>query len=386
MEFRFSASARITSYVFSVLLFAGGIFLIGYTFFGHVYGIFIGPFLIGIGWFLLKEVKSSCLILNDDSITLINSKSFKTLPLADIKGFRKLDKGNIEILPAPGTLGKMTISSSFENRQQIEAWLREHIPDIDAVTVEEETKSILADEHFGFSETDRVQRLKQAKQTAKLLNAAGLIIGLWGFIYPTPYNILIVLSLLFPLIAFVVIWYFKGLVQLADGKKSAYPSAAGAFLMPSLLLMVRALLDYEIYDYSFYYKPFVILLVIALAVAWWSCREMIKYSIQKPVTLITLLIALCCYSYGAVTVINGYYDETPGKVFAVPVKDKHISTGKHTSYYLLVDTWGRYTSPKEVSVSPNLYNAENPGDTVNVYLKNGYLGIPWFWVGSKDGQ
>ncbi len=385
MEFRFSSSARIASYIFSVLFFAGGIFLFGYAFFSQVYFIFIGPFLIGIGWYLLKEVRSSCLTLNDDSITLINSSSFRTLPLSDIQGFRLLDKGGIEILPVPGGIEKkMTISSSFENKEEIQAWLEKHLPNIDAITVQQETESILADEHFGFSETDRANRLKQAKQTAKLVNIVAYIVFFWSFIYPVPYNVVIVLLLVVPFIALVVIWHFKGLVRITDGKKTAYPSVISAVLL-TLVLLIRALLDYDIYDYARVYKPVTIMLVIILPIAWWLCRELYNQTAQKSSTLISLLVCLCCYAYGSVVVINCYYDKTPGKVFTVPVKGKHISTGKHTSYYLNLDAWGQYTEPDDVEVSPDLYNAEKEGDMVNVYLKSGYLGIPWFWVG-KIGE
>jgi len=60
-----------------------------------------------------------------------------------------------------------------------------------------------------------------------------------------------------------------------------------------------------------------------------------------------------------------------------------ISKGKSTSYYITTTPWGRYTQPEEVRVSRSLYQGLQLGDSVNIYLQPGKLGIPWYFLDKK---
>ncbi|MES1161218.1 MAG: hypothetical protein ABUM51_10700, partial [Bacteroidota bacterium] len=75
-----------------------------------------------------------------------------------------------------------------------------------------------------------------------------------------------------------------------------------------------------------------------------------------------------------------YRDRSVSQVFRVEIKDKHIQSGKTTTYYLRLAPWGRFPEEEEVSVTKRLYEAMQTGDQVYVYLKKGKWNIPWFWV------
>lgn len=87
------------------------------------------------------------------------------------------------------------------------------------------------------------------------------------------------------------------------------------------------------------------------------------------------------YGYGAVVAFNCVFDEAPPRVYSVNVLNKHTSSGKTTTYYLEVGSWGPRTAPEDVTVTEATYDRTMPGDSVQVYQSPGRLGVPWFIVG-----
>jgi hypothetical protein len=97
-------------------------------------------------------------------------------------------------------------------------------------------------------------------------------------------------------------------------------------------------------------------------------------------TVSSLALFLFAYSFGTVIHINCYYDNSEAEYFTAKVLDKRISSGKSTSYYLELSTWGKQEEVDEVSISKGFYNRIEVGDEVNIYFRNGKLKIPWFIV------
>jgi len=62
------------------------------------------------------------------------------------------------------------------------------------------------------------------------------------------------------------------------------------------------------------------------------------------------------------------------------VLNKRISSGKSTTRYVELSTWGQQKEVDEVSVGKKLYNSIEVGSIVKIYFRNGKLGIPWFIV------
>ena len=61
--------------------------------------------------------------------------------------------------------------------------------------------------------------------------------------------------------------------------------------------------------------------------------------------------------------------------------DKRISKGRrHTSYYIKVMPWGHHYDTEEITVDYQKYNRVAVGETVEIDLKNGLFGIPWYYI------
>jgi hypothetical protein len=95
--------------------------------------------------------------------------------------------------------------------------------------------------------------------------------------------------------------------------------------------------------------------------------------------LIVGTLAALAFSYGSIIYINCYYDNSTSILRIVPVTDKRVSTGKHTSYYITLDAWGNYPED-EHSIDKKLYNSVDIGTEVKVYELNGSLNIPWMLI------
>jgi hypothetical protein len=93
-------------------------------------------------------------------------------------------------------------------------------------------------------------KLSKARQTAKVVNWAAGITAAWTFFYPTPYQYSILTAIIIPIVGLIVVKSSNGLIRIDEKKGSAYPSVIYAFIYPSLGVMLRAILDYNIFDYS----------------------------------------------------------------------------------------------------------------------------------------
>ena len=93
-----------------------------------------------------------------------------------------------------------------------------------------------------------------------------------------------------------------------------------------------------------------------------------------------LSLLFFAYSYGVVIHYNCHYDESEAELYTAKVLNKRVSSGKLTTYYLELTSWGPQPEIDEVSVVNDLFNRIEVGDQVTVYLQKGKLEIPWFFV------
>ncbi len=384
MEYRIAKGWRIAAVVFSIMFIIGGLAFLLSPWYDHnmnkapLVAILVGGAFIALGAAAWADTLKSKLTIDNYSITQEGAFKRKSLLLADIKGYRT-EKDYIFLVPESGK-GALKISNYVENKDELRAWIEGKYPDVDMLVVEEETKEILADENFGGTTEERQQLLANAKKTATIFNVASTIIIFWLFIYPKPYQLAWVMALLVAPASLYILWHFKGLVTVNDTKKSAYPSLLPILFLVCLLAGVRAIIDYDIYLYNNVWKY-----MVGVAAALTAATYSIAYTghqknINKKPIIFALAALFALYGYGATVFVNCHFDTKPPQVFTEPVTDMRVSHGKSTTYYITTAPWGQYTQPKEMSVAKSLYNSLQSGDSVNIYLRPGQLGIPWYFV------
>ncbi len=343
---------------------------------------FLAPLSIGmIGLMvvgLLDTIKGK-VIVSSDTLSIRSTFINRDLKFQEIKGFQ-VEQNYIFVLPNTEKKKRIKISTYIGNSSELILWLSSNFPDLHQVNKEKEETEILDNFEYGRNVEERSSKLNQAKKVAKFFNWAGGLILVWTLFKPEPYEYAILASISLPVIATLTVVYFKGLIRIDEKKGSAYPTVFFAILMTSCGLFLRALLDYEILDYSNIWIPSIIIGIAMIALVVFGTKEFKFKKAKDYFSVLSLTIFFFGFGYGSIVTLNCMYDESNPETFQSKVLDKRISSGKTTTYYLKLTAWGGQTESDDVSVSEELYNYLEVDDNVNIYLKKGQLDIPWFIV------
>ncbi|WP_020531046.1 hypothetical protein [Flexithrix dorotheae] len=335
--------------------------------------------MIAVMVFGVMEAYKGKFIISSESIKSIGSFSNKVLKFDEIKGFT-VNEQYIFIEPKNRLKKRIKVSTYTGGFNEILKWLYENYPDLDQQNAIKEEQEILSDDSVGWTKEIREEKLKRARKTTKIINWAAGLVAAWIFFYPTPYQYSIFIAAVIPIIALIVTKTSNGLIRIDEKKGSAYPSVIHAFIYPSLGIMLRALLDYEIFDYENLWFTVLAITILFLVTLIIKQREITFKKKMDFFTVGSLSLFLFAYSYGIVIHYNCFYDYSEPTFYTAKVLDKRISSGKSTTRYLELTTWGPQTEIDEVSVGKEFYNQTEIGDQVNIYFRKGNLEIPWFIV------
>ena len=388
--FRYNAFVRIAMIIFCIAAVLGGLYLIisgtftkaeshsakdSPLFVAAIGGIMIIIFFLG----LVDSIKAR-IILEENRITQVGIFSVRTLEKEEMSGFRG-DENYIIVESSVVGKKKIKISKYISGKEEILSWLSERTIDLDNQSREEEEIEIRTNQNFGFSDEERNDFLRRAKKAAKVCNWIGGILLAWVFFMPRPYNLAIISVIIMPPAGIVVLRYFKGLIRLDMNEKSAYPGITFGVLFPAIALMLRALIDYNIYKYS--EMTWVIISVVSLVIFLSIVADSEEFNFKSGSNAARLFFPLLisfAYGYGSIVSVNCTFDNSEALVYTSTIVDKYVSTGKHTTYYLKLAAWGDQLEDESVSVTREEYDNHTISDVVNVYYKKGLLGIPWYGI------
>ncbi|UTW63668.1 hypothetical protein KFE98_05850 [bacterium SCSIO 12741] len=303
----------------------------------------------------------------------------KKLTLDQIEGYSEEEK-YVRIRANQKGLKNIAVPTYLQPSYMLHTWFaRNDIANLDELEFEEEQEDILSNPEFGDTEAERNIQLLQAKKWAKYLNYAGWGYGAWALFYSKPYDLVIWLGILLTLTCYGVVINFKGLIRVNQYDNSAYPSVYAGALVPGVVLFVRCLMDFEIYDYSPLW-PSLIALGIALAVFMlWSTRSINIKDLTDLMAYVGSLVYGHAFAFAIIVSINCYYDShAQGATYATEVIDLHTSGSKHTSYHVTFAPTGPFPDGDDVTVSRSTYEEVQIGDEMILEMKDGLLGIPWY--------
>jgi hypothetical protein len=341
-------------------------------------------FLVGGGgmllflYFFLSVLKSKIEVYPDK---LRNVGVFRAsdIPIGEMAGFRVLPTQYAKVLllqPKDTSAKKIKITMVFADQAALLDWLNQNLTNLDSADFQEEMNQVLHDTRLGETEEQRLWVLGRAKRWAMILNGAGVIVMFWAMIRPHPYNYVIWTLIALPLVVLGFVRRFEGVLRLDGKKQSAFPNAALAFFMPCLALTLRAFTDFNILNWDSFWIPF----AICSATLCLVLLQFAKDARRKIGTAIVPVVLCVLYGYSAVISLNGILDTSTPSFYEASVTRKRVSRGKHTSYYLKLSPWGPMNEEKEVDVGKFVYDRRAIGDRAEVVVRNGRLGIPWFYV------
>ncbi|MGA9071192.1 MAG: hypothetical protein WB424_13100 [Terracidiphilus sp.] len=315
------------------------------------------------------------LILDGDRITIFDVFSTKSYEKQELAGWRILRTTPLTLVfELKKNNKRIKTGLIFKIDEQLDQWFQE-IPYLDDIDQAASTQKILEDEKLGSSIAERKTAIKWGKQQEKRLNWVTTIAVIIGFIYPRPYSLLIATLIFLPW-AGVALMRIKPNLFLADEyKNDKHPSVAYALMMPPLVLMLRAVLDWNIV-FSFASAVLPVVLGGLLAVLILTCDPFTR---KKRFSAIALIIVSLVYGYGTVIELDILLDCSKGKEISTHIIGKHVDSGKYgNSYYLELAPWGPKNADNDMEVNSESYKGFNKGDQACIILKNGALRIPWY--------
>jgi hypothetical protein len=333
----------------------------------------------------LIDVYKGRLIIQEDRLVSIGVFKSKNLKFDEIKGYT-VNEQYIFLEPNTKEKKRIKISQYIGGYNEILLWLSENYLDLNIVNEQVEEQEILNNESIGWSKENREEKLSNARKISKIINWLGGLSFAWTLFYPKPYDYAVLSAFIIPIVALIAVKLSRGLIRIDKKDGSTYPSTIFAFIFPSLGLMLRSFLDYDIFDYSNVWIKAFFVTVAFLFILLFNQKEVTFKKKQDYLTVSSLIMFLFAYGFGAVIYLNCNLDKSEPQHYTATILDKRISTGKHTSYYLKLTAWGQQKEIDEVSVEKGLYNRVEIDSEINIYFRNGKLEIPWFIVTDRKKE
>ena len=321
------------------------------------------------------------IVLSSDAIIEYRAFRQKKLLFSDIKGFRIQDV-MIVLEPKDRSKSRMVVGNINYtiNGPQLAEFLVNKFKDLDLSDYNEELSEAFNNPAIGENLEDRERRIKDVRKVVRLLNVGGFFIFLWLLLYPLfPhfYFLPIILGLLYPLILMFYFLTHQQIVTLLDsGKKSVHPNLTMALYLAAGGLGLRLILQYQALNAADCIMPTALLAVVLSLLFVLLSRP----SKARMSNLWVGLFFCVVYAIASTGMVNCAFDWSRPTQYKARVLDRSITTGKSTTYYLKLSAWGPRKESEDESVPKSVYYSVKKGDWVTVYVKKGYLNIPWYVV------
>lgn len=385
-EFKTAKGWSIFIYLFTPLLIALFVFLGIVPFMGDEFiwwlALMLVPMSIGMTLIMVYGLLSTFkgrLIIHSDRVVEIGVFKNKELELSNIKGYRT-DQNYTHLIPKDADFKSIKVSQYIGNKNTFNQWLFRNFQDVDVIESAKEVEDILANKEFGRTTEEREGKLKRARIVARTLNTIGGLLAALLFFYPHPYEFVTLVALIFPSLILASLHFFKGLIRIDQKNNSGYPSIIYGLILPGMALALRSFIDFDILEYSNFWLPTISITVVTSLIMFSTTSEIKFKKAADYVTAFSLVSFVFVYSYGGIINYNCIYDDSQSEVYSSEILDMRISTGKTTSYYIELKPWGPVTEAEDVSISRELYERLEIGESVKIYLQNGKMNIPWFSV------
>ena len=387
-EFKFSNKLRILTFIVAPIL-IGGFGYIGFIPFIKDYGIIEKLFLVGLSAFLIFAVIMSVieavktkLVIKDKLFIKTRIFSIRTLGFDEIEGFR-VDENYIYLIPKSDKKA-IKVTRYFSDKYELIRFLDSNFKDLDEADKKKEVKKLLNNKKYGRNESEIIAKVEEIQKITKPLNWIALVLALVLWFYPKYYELLTILNIAIPIIALGIIIKSKGLVHILSDDDSPNPTLNTALSMPPLVLLIRAIIDYDIFSYLNIWLPIIILTsgIMYLLIKYSEDEFKGENKTEKYIIYPFYSIAIGVFMFALVIQLNCTFDTRDYQTFETTVVSKKISkSGKGSrTYKINVADWCGKGKKTEVRVSRNHYSKLNENDKIEIILRQGLFDIPWYYI------
>ncbi|WP_316839479.1 hypothetical protein [Pedobacter gandavensis] len=241
-------------------------------------------------------------------------------------------------------------------------------------------RRLLADDNYGTTKEERIRKLNQARKVAKILNVLGVLIGAAMLFFKWNIQIPVAFGMIAPVVFVLILKRYKGLITLEEKKNSPNPSIIWGLLAVMIAILLRSILAYDILDFKGIWIPAALVSLCFFAL---MAISIVEFKSRKPEQLFGMFIMAMIsfgYGFGTIVLLNCEFDQSTPIQYHATILGRSISGSKSKSYHLELSPWGPRKEKEEVSVSHTMFNRLNNNEKVNIYLYQGKLKIPWFYV------
>jgi hypothetical protein len=332
------------------------------------------PFACISAIFFLNVVRFA-VILEANAIATRGVTSNGRLELDAIAGRRRTTDGHgnvkLRLYPKEGRGKKLVLElNGFVADGAFHEWIAQ-LPDLDAEDLRRSQEELAAE--LGGGAVAEAQ-IAAAKKLARVVNGAGVAVVVWAWLWPRPYSLVIGILAVLPWIALAIAAASHGVILLEPRRNSARPNLAGLFLAPAATLALRAMLDVSLVDATQLLKPLA-MATLPLFALFFALNPSWRKELKIALLMFPVVAALVA---GSLAHADTLLDRAQPEVRRVHVTGKHMTTGKHTSYYVELD-W-LPGGGHQTDVTSEQYEQARTGKPALVAVFPGALHIPWYAV------
>jgi hypothetical protein len=373
---------RIINFVGAAVLGAAAILFIDRSFAFHE-SRQVGPLLvlaalfIGGGFFIFFWTVRLYVAADDESIKIRTAFGSHELFFNDIDGYRTGDKGAFFLVGKDGK--SVSLPKYIVDRTSLIESITSRYEDIDKRERDAETKTVLEDERYGVTMTERKKTLQNARIAGWTGNAVGIALCFF-LIYFQQVAAFLYLALAAPWVAIFLTWRSRGMIRLSVKKSTPHPSVLFMMLFPSLVAAIYAT---RFHFYGFPSQAWLLIGAVTIAVALIATVALsgtIALEKRKTLIVVCLFPVAAAYSFGLTASTNCFLDESHPQTMTAQVIWKRINHGRSTSYDLVLSPWGKYADGNTVTIKKDVFYQIRRGDSVLIQLYTGKWGIPWYQV------
>ena len=333
----------------------------------------LGTILLGV--YLVALALRSRLIIDETGVEVHYAFRERSADLGEIEGFRTIStrNGSYWILLLKQNQGRITISKSFKEDDDLRAWFQQ-LTDLDERDRGALLEKIEQDQELGATPEDRLAALKQAKQWNILLSGAAIVAAV-GMLFggESLQMWCAVILALVPAVALYLTNKRPLLFSIFKGKRDPRTDLGIAFMVSGIALLIAHQHDHFVSISQL--APYILLVFLICGVSLFGA---VRNNAQFWGALIGVLFVAGMYGFGLVAAADTLLDKSKGTVYVAGVTGKHMTSGKSTTYYLELEPWGPMTSTNNLDVSHSEYERAEPGDAVCLELRGGAFHAPWY--------
>ena len=341
----------------------------------------MGMLPLPLAFYFLALALRSRLVIDGSRLEVHYALTEKVTDLNEVEGYRTIStrNGSYWQLKLRDSRGTISVYKWYDY-PEVRAWLAQ-IPDLDERDRKAVLEQIEQNQELGATPEERLARLAGAKKVNIGLTVIAIVVAL-AFAFGTG-AVLSTSALVLAVIPAGLIYLVHReplLYGLFTPKRDPRTNLGIAFLVCGMGLIVG--------NHGVHFVDISRMLVYAGLVALLCCAA-IYSAVQKNSQVLGMLLGVLIlagpYGWGVATVADTVPDNSAPANYVATVVNKHVTSGRSTTYYLGLSPWGPLQGANDVSVPHSTYQSVAIGDSVCLQLHAGVLHVPWYQVATCAG-